>query len=500
MNSYAVRWQRLVEWVQRHEKFLELAGFGLGCAFLVSRWVDIFIISPDSAQYLTAAMNLVDHGTLFIWTNWPSYSYLPEREIYAIYPPGFALYLAVFYFFIRESMASAMVAQSVAIMLFCWMVREAGFRFGLSALVRLGVLLFLCVFPAYVYMFPSLLTETLFTALSLGVFIKCFDLWDRGWNRRDAWTAWILLFLVSSVRWNGLANAVFFLFPLWKFAKERGWIGAGLRLVLTGFVGIAPVILWMIRNRLMTGKNAGHYQPTFFLWDRLWTPFEHTLQRWGLGSVWFLAAVSAFSLWPLIGGRVKPWFAVAGLLGHFSVIYLLTLMFAVTPLDDRYIGSTYLFLIFLQAMALQRLADKVEAAHAKTALGLVLAAMVALLPMKIIRSFGDWNRPPHQELWQRIKSRDWFQGSTHFYTDDDWVHQVFARMPQRIVFDEVVKTAPHRIADFWNVGTRPFWITRVGTPLHGHMETVERKRLPRLQREEWNGYVVYWLTSGAAGP
>ncbi|NUM87725.1 MAG: hypothetical protein HUU37_00835 [Bdellovibrionales bacterium] len=487
--------QHLAAWIQARERWLEALCFSLLAAFLISRWVDRFMIWPDSAQYLTAAMNLVDHGSLFIWTNWPSYSYVPEPEVYAIYPPGFALWTAAFYLFLREPMLAAFTAQAAAILLFVVSFRALARRLGFPAWLRVALMGFVVVFPTYNEVFISLLSETLFMALSMLVAVKALDLLDRGWSRADLAQGLVALLLVSSVRWNGVANAAFFLLPLWRAHAGRMRAFGGM--FFCALVALAPVAIWMTRNRLVTGRSAGHYRPEFFLWDRLWTPFEHTLMRWGLGSGWILALVLGLALVPVVRRGRGAALIFTGVLAHFLVIYLLTLVFAVTPLDDRYISPTYLFFIFLLGTASHGLC-RGRLAH--FSLAAVVFAQVALVPVRAIRNFRDWNEPPQRELWARLSDMDCCMGASHFYSDDDWVHQVFAGFPQRIVFEDMPARMPEKLRGLWAVGRNPFWVVREGTTVHRFLEESERTRLKNLRVERVGAYLVYFRSTSASEP
>jgi len=86
---------------------------------------------------------------------------------------------------------------------------------------------------------------------------------------------------------------------------------------------------------------------------------------------------------------------------------------------------------------------------------LLLSNHVSVIKIEELRSTIP-NYPAEMYLWQNIRKLDWISTSSHFYTDHNFKHQIFAGIPQRIIWDELkVLEDPSFMRDLLN-RNRPF--------------------------------------------
>lgn len=482
-------WAKIAEW----------CGLALVIAFFVQRLLYRFIFWNDSTSYVGAAENLVKHGTLFVYLNWPSWTMQPGTELFADFAPGYPLYLAFFIFLFKDLMLSVAIAQSVALAAMFLAVYRVTALLGMQPLLRLAALCFLGAFQPHRDSLQSLLTEPLFLALCFGVLMSALEILQRGESTRRWAVACLFVFLASGVRWNGFASVALLALPLWKY-RAHFWTKAAAILAS----GVLPISLWFLRNKIQLDQVSTFYtKPQLFL-DRLATPFVASVKWWGSGSVLVALGVLAFSFGPLAVSQIRrnrdltPYLTVVlGWIAHFLIIYALSLVTGgMTPVDDRYLMPTY----FLFAVALfyslnslletYRLEKLSVAAVAALAI-LFLPKAVTLLKAQKLEWIGAWTIPPEREMWAELKTRDFFQSATHFYTDTRPIHQMFAGIPQRIVRDSVINDTPDEISSLWNIPNSPFFVISKGSRLHELFETKIEKEVPGLKKEARDGYVIY---------
>lgn len=491
-----IRLDGMREWIRKNEFTCGVAVLALAVFVLVRRWFVIFMIWPDSSIYLTAAMNFVRHGTLFIYTNYPSASLLPQTEVYADYPPGFPLYLSFFYFFVRDAIAAAVGAQAVALGGFLLAIYFSARALRLSLPWLVAALYYFLYFVSFRIIFASLLTEALYIALSLAVFLCSLALLENP-RRKWLWAgAYGALFLSACIRWNGIANGIFLLFPIFAQARAVGWGWTGLRLLGAGLAAASPNPIWFFRNSFYLNKGTAMHDVSHIPkinWEKLGVPFENMALRFGFGHFWIFLLVLAFALSPYFFRRARIqvsayWMLVAGMLTQFLVIYLLTLVFTVTNLDDRYLSPAYTFFgLLLIYAAGAYLRDWALWNRWAPALALAGAVLLPILEFSLPSKASGWhvhlNRPAEHLLWREISSWPEVVKATHYYTGDNFLHQLFAEKPHRMLSG----TKPADAETIRATGPNFFFIA---SPSTGADEFINRY-FAGLRRREVAGFFVY---------
>ena len=130
--------------------------------YAVLRWLDTFNLPADGTNYITAALNLVKTGKLFIFVNWPSYSGEPLIEPFTEYPPGLPLFLAPFIFIFREPMLATAIAHSITVLIFYTIVYLFCRSLHLNPFLRVLVLVLLTFFRTFEIIHSKFWSESLF--------------------------------------------------------------------------------------------------------------------------------------------------------------------------------------------------------------------------------------------------------------------------------------------------------------------------------------------------
>ena len=101
---------------------LELLVVGVICAIAILAWLGNLGLSQDSTGYITASENLIRTGRLTIFVNMTNWINDPTVLPYMEQPPGFPLLLAPFIVVFRDPLVSALIAQSVYLVLFYFFI------------------------------------------------------------------------------------------------------------------------------------------------------------------------------------------------------------------------------------------------------------------------------------------------------------------------------------------------------------------------------------------
>jgi hypothetical protein len=338
-------------------------------------------VSPDSAVYLSAAERLAGGRGLVAFDGTPLVAWAPLLP----------LLLALAERVGGEALAAARGLNAVA--------AGASAALALSWLsARLATRLWLAASAVAVAFSPVLLraasfvwSEALFLALVLA---SCRAL-DRQRGGGVPWLSAGSAALAALTRYPGVA-----------------WAGAGaLALLLRGAgeprarrraaagylaVSLAPVALWLLANLASHGTALGDRAPSAYPW---WANTYFAAEVW---SGWILphavpgpwrvalagAAVSAaLALWlRLRPGRTLPARSLgashvalgAYVLLHLAVTVLASSAVALERINDRYLAPTYLPLVLLAALALDRLAQDAPIARRAGARLLSAASLAAV--------------------------------------------------------------------------------------------------------------------------
>lgn len=185
---------------------LELFVLGILCVIAILAWLGNLGLSQDSTSYITASQNLIKTGWLSIFVNITNFINDPVILPYLEQPPGFPLLLAPFIMVFRDPLISAIIAQSVYLVLFYLFIYLMTLRLQFSPLLRIVTLILFTFTSPFFFIHNYFWTETLFIALSIGAVYFAIGLLNEP-NRKRDWIILIaLLTLTSLIRYTGIAN------------------------------------------------------------------------------------------------------------------------------------------------------------------------------------------------------------------------------------------------------------------------------------------------------
>ena len=464
-------------------------------------------LSPDSVNFVVAAQNLMEHGRFFVFSNWPSHSLLPVVEPFTDFPPGYSLYLLPFLLVFKEPFLAAAVAHAVTIVaLFSALV----FLFrslGWPPFLRITGYLVVSVFSTYPILFAHYWTEPLFIASTLMVG-ACMIRSCRT-DKRSLWYwAAAFAFMASSLKIIGAFNLAWFVIPV-----LRSHHGRRSRSVLAIAACSAPSILWFGRNLFQYGTiSHSHLLRALDLNDTLLRPLNFLtdeLLRIS-GPVWpsfvVLAGVVTCIVLPF-WTRTGPWteriatpqgLLVLAVCVHFVGIWALSLVTFFSLLDDRLLSPsiTLGMIATLNGIHLvtQGRPRAVRIALLVPPLLFLLNAHHTTRPPSPINS-RTFTIPPEAMAWDDIRMRGVLDGASHFYSDRDFRHQLYARIPQRILWDTTILGDEQRIHDLLRTGDRPFFVMHEGSDELQALDSGLARSGIELERTTYPdaGLVVYTL-------
>ena len=427
-------------------------------------------LSPDSVNFVVAAQNLMEHGHFFVYTNWPSHSILPEVEPFTDFPPGYSLYLIPFLAWFREPYLASAWAHATTILAFFGALSFLFHGLRWHVLLRMAGYLTVTVFTTYPVLYAHYWTEPLFIACTLavgGCIIRTF----RSHDRRPWYWAAAFAFLASTLKIIGVFNLAWFAIPLLRTHHGRTQ-----RAVLAVAACTAPVLIWFARNLLTYGTvSHSHLMGAPDLNDTLLRPIVfllHDLFRIS-GPLWpsylvLLVAVTCFVL-PLrrmTGPAIARIATVHGMLllatcVHLGGIWLLSLVTFFSILDDRLLSPsiTLGMIAILNGIHLLSLGQRW---WVRTILLLMPFLFLGLSrhTTRLSSPFQmrTFHVPPEAAAWEDIQASGMVDRASHFYSDRDFRHQLYARIPQRILWDTTNVGDEQRIRELLRTGDHPFFV------------------------------------------
>jgi len=353
--------------ITRAAKPIEITIVIILCLYTVFNWLNHISLSPDSTNYITASINLVKTGRLFVFTNWPSLSMDPVIEPYTDYAPGFPYYLAPFIIIFKAPMLSVVIAQSFTILLFYLTIYLATILLGFRSFLRISTLLVFTYLHTFSVINSTFWIESLYIVLSLGVGLCVVRMIQSGYKIKYWILSFVLLILASSIKFIGISNIAWFIPVLvvgllqrntdilqrgekgeYAFRYSKSKI---ILLVITVLMSaIAPVGLWFLRNILLYGKitqSHGLFKsalpPTNIL-----VPFSFAYSN--------LLNIRLFPQWQLIiliiAITIIPFYVssnrkriihltlVCAFFFQFLVVWIPSLVSSFNVLDDRLLSPT----------------------------------------------------------------------------------------------------------------------------------------------------------------
>jgi hypothetical protein len=101
--------------------------------------------------------------------------------------------------------------------------------------------------------------------------------------------------------------------------------------------------------------------------------------------------------------------------------------------------------------------------------------------------------PPERALWHEIRNLAPLEHSSHFYSDSDYLHQLFADIPQRIIYDYRIWQDPFALMALTLEGNHPFFVVREGGDEDVNLAYFVQLGFPlRRVRPPPGGFAVYY--------
>jgi hypothetical protein len=143
---------------------------------------------------------------------------------------------------------------------------------------------------------------------------------------------------------------------------------------------------------------------------------------------------------------------IAAGLGQLAAVWIPSLASEISGLGDRLLSPTIALAALASLHGLQTAVDSLAPRRWAAVLLLLPFAFLALgrdiVPRELLSYPGRINYPIERSLWRELHELDALRSSTHFYSDRDFVHQVFAGIPQRIVWDTGILRDPAAVDRF----------------------------------------------------
>lgn len=497
--------------------------------FTAARAVSLFNLSPDSADYINAAQNLLATGRMFVHANSPTWSLGPEEGIYTEHPPGLPLMLAPFLLVIREPVLSAAALQVVIILALFASIYALGISLRMGPLARLACSAAFALFTPLVFISPNFWSETPFIALTLW---SIYFLGKSGSSAHPLWDWWAGLCLgaaASGTRLVGILSLPVFVIAAWRQRGPR-WR----QIFLAVLFSAGPLAGWFLRNRILYGQtsftqqqevlSAGQklIQTMAFLRDLISpqdvvttliaifclaaaaAPFLgrdlKMMQGQRLGfrrrkmvTATLVATTAGILLWAfgLAMDRLRPGgspglglkqiaLLLAGLLvlgfgwirhtnladlsahwrhgldrgwytsrqfftyllillagaAHLGGNLVLSQLIYFDPLEYRLLGPSLALLLMAVLAGLHHLLQILPGRSARLIVAALALWAVLYSPAFIKTGLGftpGFTYPPEKLVWQELAGYPGLDKASHFYSDDDFVHEIYAGRPQRII-------------------------------------------------------------------
>ena len=104
-------------------------------------------------------------------------------------------------------------------------------------------------------------------------------------------------------------------------------------------------------------------------------------------------------------------------------------------------------------------------------------------------NISRFDRPREERIWEELAKRDDLAGSSHFYTNINFRHQIFCDKPRKIIWNVNYDDSAEKTGWLMHYGTRPFFLLDRGDPL---VENLEMQRIELgLEREDLEGFTLF---------
>ena len=451
-------------------KYIIAILFAIGSFISIVHWLNHFSLSPDSTNYITASENLVKHGSLFVYSNWPSKSFEPKIEPYTEYMPGLPLFASASFLFTDNPDTVILVMNSVCIVLVYLIVLMILYQLKLNDYLKIIFLLFLVFFEPFRFIFSHFWTETFFIFWSLLSFYFAVKLLKED-NKKYWILGCIAVSLSAFIKMYGVFNCTFFLIPFVLHRKSFA------KLALFVFTSGVFVVIWYLRNEIIYGYfTSSHKIFQQFNSSNILRPFKWTLFLLGnnkLANVWaiLLLVVGLSPTWFQYRKKItnnidfKIWQVVfIGIIINFSGIYFLSLVSSFDYLESRLLAPVYILCFLLFFISLKILTDfafakKPIVKYCILALPLILFIANSAFVKEIETNINIHYAWEH-DLWNEINQKGIVKNSSHYITEFNYIHQIYGNKPHRIIPDNSMFLNIGFMNKITNKGKAPFVVLR----------------------------------------
>ena len=459
---------------------------------VILRFLALFQFSPDSATYLTGAINLLKHGDLFLYVNWPSKDMHPMPEPYAEFAPGFPFYILPFLVIFKNPLLASAVAQTVAILYLFAINYILLNELYISLLLRITATALVGTFSFYQYILGYFWTEPLFISLTFTTAFFSLRLLSERKPHRFNYLLAGSLFFGSTIKYIGILNVGLLLFPALKKKEYKA-------LTLYSFVAAVPIVGWMARNRLRFGYSTStHHFGHQIISGYLTVPFKHIVSTFSQGSYLLFLPYLGILLFPLMmplrnnkleAERFNT--LLIGFLAMFLGIWMVSILAVFNVLDNRLLSPSYAIFIVLILYSFELIVSFLPVRYFASVTALLLFGSL-LHPMSNPRALMEGWPPrlgnlPESTVWNELIEKKTYTTASHFYSDYDFNHQIFAQKPQRIIWWDSVSESDAKT--YLSLGTDPFFIFNVDSDLGKQFKQFYGNL--GLRRTELSHFVIY---------
>jgi len=491
----------------KHLSLFEFSVLFTSILISIMTWFSNFGLSPDSTNYIVSSMNLIKHHHLFVYTNWPSLSIVPTIEPYTEYLPGFPYYISLFVYFIKDPNISMLACHSFSIVLFYISYLCLASALNLQPYYRIISYLYFAFFTPFSLIFSFFWSEPIFISLTLftgAIAIKAVQS-----NKRIYWVIGSILLCTSSlIKYIGIFNILWFLFPILVRTKNRS-----IYAIIILFSIVVSPSLWLLRNKILfSNVDSTHFTSKAINYKTIIIPLyiiKNCVVSLGgitLIGVFMLLIITIIIV--LIIRNSASIFSLSGRGGwvsltlqlvfftHFIGIWILSIFVSFDKLDYRLLSPTIaLGLIALlnnTALYLKRQKN----INVKVIIALIpfilLGVNIAVSGFKVKLRNLPISQPLESILWKDEKFINITTKSSFFYSDYNFRHQIYSNKPQRILLKR--HFLKYTIDELINQGQKPFFVYTYGLKGHRWFEKILEKNeydLKKLYYPEI-GFIIYY--------
>lgn len=444
--------------------------FAVGSFFSIIHWLNHFSLSPDSTNYITASENLVKHGSLFVYSNWPSRSFEPNIEPYTEYMPGLPIFTTMLFLFTENVDTVMLVMNSINIVLVYLIVLLLLYELGFNVYLKIVFLLFLTFFEPFKFIFSHFWTETFFIFWSLLAVYFAVKLLKED-NKKYWMLGCIAVALSAFIKMYGVFNCAFFIIPFVIYKKNFS------KVLIFVFVSSLFVLAWYLRNEITYGYfTSSHKVFQKFISSNLLRPFDWTLYILGndrFANIWFiiLLLIGLSPLWLYYKKSIKKhhelkiWgLFIIGTAVNFTGLYFLSLVSSFDYLESRLLAPVYILCFFIFLLSIKILIESNSVFIPKVKYFLLALPLVFFIVNPAFTKQVEGKIEIHyaweHDFWNEINSKELTKNSSHYITEFNYIHQIYGGKPQRIISDDSMFLNIGFLYEITNKGKAPFVVLR----------------------------------------